>query len=137
MNRNDKRAAICRLAFLPIGQATVTDHPGSNLIQVRGSFNPVPIASGEFRETEELGEPVEQELTAVVTDTGSDRLAGIRDLFAQDGLVRLTFTNGEQRVVGTDEFPVHVNAELGGSPLTLTLSFRRNSAEPAKKYSSF
>ena len=137
MKRDDKRAAICRLDFLPVSQATVSDQPGSRLIKVRGSFNPIPIASGEFRETEEQGLPVEQELTAVVTDTGSDRLAEIRDLFSQDGLVRLTFTNGEQRVVGTSEFPVHVNAELGGSPQALTLSFRRNSAEPAKNYSSF
>ena len=137
MNLNDKRAAICRLDFLPVSQATVIDQPGSRLIKVQGDFNPIPIASGEFRETEEQGELVEQELTAVVTDTGADRLAAIRDLFAQDGLVLLAFTNGEQRVVGTDEFPVHVNAELSGSPLALTLSFRRHSAEPAKKYSSF
>ena len=137
MKRNDKRAAICRLDFLPVSLATVSDQPGSRLIKVRGSFNPIPIASGEFRETEEQGLPVEQELTAVVTDTGSDRLAEIRNLFAQDGLVRLTFTNGEQRVVGTGEFPVHVNAELSGTPQVLTLSFRRNSAEPAKNYSSF
>ena len=137
MNRNDKRAAICRLDFLPISQATVKNQPGNNLIQGSGSFSPVPIASGEFRETEEQGAPVEQELEAVETDTGSGRLAEIRELFAQDGLVRLTFTNGEQRIVGTDEFPVHVNAELSGSPQTLTLSFRRDSAEPAKIYSSF
>lgn len=137
MNRNDKRSAICRLDFLPISQATVQNQPGNPTIQVRGSFNPVPIASGEFRETEEQGAPVEQELSAVVTDTGSDRLAEIRQLFAQDGLVLLTFTNGEQKLVGTDEFPVHVNAELNGSPQALTLSFTRLSAEPAKKYSSF
>ena len=137
MNRNDKRSAICRLDFLPIAQATVKNQPGEISIQVRGSFNPVPIASGEFRETEEQGLPVEQELTAVVTDTGSDHLAEIRELFAQDGLVRLTFTNGEQRIVGTDEFPAHVNAELSGSPQALTLSFTRNSPEPSKIYSSF
>ena len=137
MNRNDKRSAICRLSFLPIGQATVEDRPGSRTIKVRGTFIPIPIASGEFRETEEQGEPVEQELTAVVTDTGSGHLAEMRDLFAQDGLVLLAFTNEEQRVVGTGEFPVHVNAELSGSPQALTLSFRRNSAEPSKIYSSF
>ncbi len=137
MNRNDKRSAICRLDFLPIGQATVNNQPGNSAIRVRGSFNPVPIASGEFRETEEQGSPVEQELSAVVTDTGSDHLAEIRSLFDQDGLVRLTFTNGEQRIVGTDDFPVHVNTELSGTPQTLTLSFTRNSPEPAKNYSSF
>ena len=137
MNSNDKRSAICRLDFLPIAQATVKNQPGENSIQVRGSFNPVPIASGEFRETEEQGLPVEQELTAVVTDTGSDHLAEIRQILYQDGLVRITFTNGEQRIIGTDEFPVRINTVVSGSPQALSLTFTRNSAEPSKKYSSF
>lgn len=137
MNRNDKRSAVFRLDFLPISQATVNNLPGNPSIQVSGSFIPVPIASGEFRETEEQGDTIEQELTASVTDTGLAQLSSIRTLFTQDGLLRLTYTNGEQRVVGTDEFPVHVNIELSGTPQVLTLSFQRQSAEPAKIYSSF
>ena len=113
MNRNDKRAAICRLAFLPIGQATVRNKPGSPSIQVR------------------------QELEAVVTDTNADNLTAYRNLLADYGLVLVTLTNGDQRVIGTDEFPVLVSTELGGSPQALTLSVKRDSPEPAKVYSSF
>ena len=137
MNRNDKRAAVCSLAFLPISQATVRNYPGSPGIEVQGTFTPVPISSGEYRETGEAGYPVEQELESVVTDTSSARLNEIRTLFAEAGLVLLDFTNGERRVVGSDEFPVQVNTELSGTPATLSLTFKRDSPEPAKVYSSF
>lgn len=137
MNRNDKRSAICRLAFLPLSQATVKEQPGEATIQVRGTFTEIPIASGEFRETGEPGNPVEQELQAAVTDTSSERLAAIRQLFSQYGLLLLTGTNGERRVVGTSQFPVAVTVEFGGSPASMTLSFSRNSPEPSKIYSSF
>lgn len=137
MNRNDKRAAICRLAFLPIGQATVLNKPGNPSIQVRGTFIQIPIASGEFQEGETNGNPIEQELEAVVTDTNADNLTAYRNLLADYGLLLVTLTNGDQRVIGTDEFPVLVSTELGGSPQALTLSFKRDSPEPAKVYSSF
>lgn len=137
MNRNDKRAAICRLAFLPIGQANVRNKPGSPSIQVRGTFTQIPIASGEFQEGETNGNPIEQELEAVVTDTNADNLTAYRNLLADYGLVLVTLTNGDQRVIGTDEFPVLVSTELGGSPQALTLSVKRDSPEPAKVYSSF
>lgn len=137
MNQNDKRSSVCRLAFLPVALAKVTDKPGSMFIQVQGTFIPIPISSAEFRETEKQGTAVEQELKAAVTCTGSDCLASIRETFNQDGLILIGFTNGEQKIIGTDEFPVHVDTELSGTPKTLTLSFTRNSAEPAKVYSSF
>ena len=137
MNRNDKRAAICRLAFLPISGATVRNTPGNPTIQVRGTFTPLPISSGEFEETETNGNPIEQELEAVITDTSVAKLQEYRTLLADYGLLLVTLTNGDQRIIGTDEFPVLVSTELSGSPQTLTLSFKRNSPEPAKSYSSF
>ena len=128
MNRNDKRAAICRLAFLPIGQATVRNKPGQPDIQVQGTFTKLPISSGEFQESETNGNPVEQELEAVITDTNAGHLEEYRRLLADYGLLLVTLTNGDQRVVGT--------TELSGSPQSLTLSFKRDSPEPAKTYSS-
>lgn len=137
MNRNDKRAALCGLSFLPLSAATVRNRPGSPTIEVQGTFTPVPISSGEWGETGEAGYPIEQELEAVVTDTSSARLDEIRTLFAESGLLLLDFTNGDRRVAGTGEFPVQVNTQLSGSPASLSLTFKRDSPEPAKVYSSF
>lgn len=136
MGRNDKCISICRLEFIPTGQANVRNQPGDFTIEVRGEFTEIPIASGEFTETNEQGH-VEQKLQAVVTDTSYVTLTFLRKLFAQDGLLLLTGINGERKLMGTDQFPVHVNYELGGSPATLTLSVARRSPEPAKKFSSF
>lgn len=137
MSRNDKRAAICRLAFLALSKATVQNTPGNPTIQVRGTFTQLPISSGEFQETETNGEPVEQELEAVITDTSAAKLAEYRTILAEYGLLLVTMTNGDQRVVGTDEFPVLVSTELSGTPQALALTFKRNSPEPAKMFSSF
>lgn len=137
MSRNDKRAAICRLAFIELSKATVRYTPGNPTIQVRGTFTQLPISSGEFEETETNGEPVEQKLEAVITDTSVEKLSEYRTMLAEYGLLLLTMTNGDQRVVGTDEFPVLVTTELSGTPQALSLTFKRNSPEPAKKFSSF
>ena len=137
MSRNDKRAAICRLAFLALSKATIRNTPGNPTIQVRGTFTQLPISSGEFEETETNGEPVEQKLEAVITDTSVEKLSEYRTMLAEYGLLLLTMTNGDQRVVGTDEFPVLVTTELSGTPQALALTFKRNSPEPAKKFSSF
>ena len=125
------------MEFLPISQATVENRPGNPVIRVRGTFTRLPIASGEFRESETNGNPIEQELEAIITDTSAANLTGYRNLLAEYGLLRMTLTNGDVRVVGTDEFPVLVSTELSGTPQSLTLSFKRNSPEPAKRYSSF
>lgn len=137
MNRNDKRASICRLSFLPIEQATVNDFLGQTNIQVRGTFTDIPISSGEWTETTDPVNGVEQELNAVVTDTSFANLNDLRTLLSQNGLLLLTLTNGERRVAGTKEFPVLVSTELSGTPASLQLSFRRSSPEPSKNYSSF
>ena len=137
MSRNDNRAAVCGVEFLPVSRATVGNMPGNPAIRVGGTFVRLPIASAEFRESETNGTPVEQELEAVITSTGADNLSGYRDLLADYGLLRLTFTNGDVRVVGTDEFPVLVSTELSGTHRSLTLSFKRDSPEPSKIYSSF
>lgn len=45
--------------------------PGVETIQVSGEWTPIPVSSGEFKEKNVAGELTEQELKAVVTDTGA------------------------------------------------------------------
>ena len=99
--------------------------------------SPIPVSSGEFKEKNVSGELTEQELKAVVTDTGASFSNSLRDLLCREGLVCLKFTNGSERVVGTDQFPVVVTLQESGSPAAFTLSFKRSSPEPAKILKSF
>ena len=137
MSVEDKRSQLCAMSFLPLSDAEVRNLPGSDKLQVHGTWVNIDISSGEWKENrEEVGKPVEQELKATVTDTSSME-TGLRTLFSADGLLMVGLTNGEKKVIGTDEFPVHVSMERSGDPAKLTLSFKRSSPEPAKILESF
>lgn len=127
------------MSFLPPSVSPVVNLPGCDTIGLNpGLAIPIYISNGEWKEKMEVaGKPVEQELNATVTDTSRSSEKELRALFGAEGILLLTFTNGETRVVGTDEFPVLVSVERSGNPGTLTLSFKRLSPEPAKTLSSF
>ncbi len=137
MNENDKRAQICALSYLPLPEATVRNLPGAKSIRVSGEWIDIPISKGEFKEKTTSGALVEQEIKATVTNTGNEFSARLHDLFNQEGLVRLKLTNGTERVVGTDQFPVLLTLEESGSPAAFSISCKRNSPEPAKTLTSF
>ena len=133
MSVENKRSQFCAMSFLPLPDAEVRNVPGSDKLQVHGTW-----VSGEWKESrEEVGKPAEQELKATVTDTSSSMESQLRTLFSVDGLLLIGLTNGEKKVIGTDEFPVHVSMERSGDPAKLTLSFKRSSPEPAKVLESF
>ena len=138
MNVNDKRSQIFELCFLPINHAEIMNRPGCNSIQVIGQWTNVRVSSGEWKETmERSGKPVEQELKAIVTDSSADKENQLHELFSQDGLLLLKLTNGEMKVIGSDEFPVRVFIERDGNPAKISLSLKRSSPEPAKILTSF
>lgn len=138
MNQDDRRSQVCGMCFLPIADASVGNFPGADFIRVRGDWEVIGISSGEFKEScDTFGGVVKQELKAVVTDTGKANMGRIQELVRQEGLVLLDLSNGDCKVVGTDQFPVSFSTEYAGSPLKLTLSFKRDSAEFAKNLKSF
>lgn len=137
MNENNKRAQLCGMDFLPIAGASINNQPGADYIRIAGTWREIPVSSGEWKETEAMNGIIAQELKVVVTNTSDEFLKELRGWLRQEGVVRLTFTNEIMRVVGTDQFPVLLTIEQGGSPSSLTLSMKRDSPEPAKLYQSF
>lgn len=137
MSIENKRSQICGMSFIPMTDATVVNHPGESIIKISGTWHEISISSGEFKEKEGNGDVVEQELEAVVTDTGENAVALLRNICRCDGLIRLRHTNGDIKVVGTDQFPVLLTMQRSGTPASITLSFKRKSPEPAKILESF
>lgn len=138
MSIEDKRAQVCGIAFIPLLNAEVKTLPGNYLIHVRGAWISISASSCEWQENQsQVGSPVEQELKATVTDTSSSQEKLLRELASLDVLTLLEFTNGEEKVVGTDEFPVRLSIERNGNPGKIILSFKRSSPEPAKILASF
>lgn len=137
MNTYNKLAQIFGMSFMPLSAATIRNFPGANIIQVAGEWIDIPVIQGEFKEKMTSGSLIEQELKAVVTDTGIDSAVSLHNLFRQEGVARLKFTNGTERVVGTDQFPVLLTLEESGSPASFKLSFKRDSPELSKILKSF
>lgn len=138
MGQQDKRSQVCGMYFMPLSEAEVKNYPGKEIISVRGRWLDLKVSSGEYKEKqEEPGGVVEQELKAVVADTGADYVRLLRNISGQEGLVLIRTTNGGEYVVGTEQFPVTFSWEYSGSPLKQIISFKRNSSEGAKKMKSF
>lgn len=137
MSTYNKHSQIFGIGFIPVANAVIRDFPGCNIIQVSGEWVEIPIMEGEFKEKMNTGNLIEQELKVSVADTGTDSADLLRNLFSQEGLVKMKFTNGLERVAGTNEFPLLVAIEEAGSPAVFNLSFNRNSPEPSKILKSF
>ncbi len=133
MNIRSKHAQICRVAFIPIAASTVINLPGATHIQVSGTWIELPNCSAEFSETNEPGKLIEQQFKGKVTDMELTKLTDIYNrLLWADILLRLTYTNGDVKVVGTDQFPVRMTVAIDGEPAGINLSFKRTSPEKAK-----
>lgn len=137
MNVNDKRAQICKLEFADIDYAVVSSEPSSPYIQISADWFDIPISSAEFSEGTDQNNLVKQELKGIVTNTGNITRAELTEKLANYGLLRMTYTNGEQRVLGSAQFPVAVTLEENGSPARLELTVSHESATRAKKFQSF
>ncbi|MDR1436793.1 MAG: hypothetical protein LBI65_01610 [Candidatus Symbiothrix sp.] len=136
-DNSDKRSAVCRIYYIERSKATVYDYPG-NVISVTGSWNEIRFSAVTFEEKEEInGDMVTQELHIKIS--GSQKATGqtIRAVCGREIFVRLQYSNGEDKIIGTDDNPVLFSHSSGDSPVAQSLYFKRNSAEKAKHLQSF
>jgi hypothetical protein len=133
----DKRADICKIEYILTNQATIYDYPG-NEITVKGDWVPVKFSSVSFQETDEVnGEPVTQELSIKIAGAQKETEKVIRELCGIEIIFCLHYSNGESKVVGTEDNPVSLSHNSSGTPIAQTLYCKRNSPEKAKHLKSF
>ena len=137
MNNNNKRAQICGFDFFPISTVNIEYLPGIPNVKLGGESYRIDISSCEFNEDDQEDMSVAQQLSATVTDTSHNNIGKLRSTFLEPGIIVLTYTNGEKKVVGSGEFPVFVSFSISGSPATINLNFERDSPEAAKIFQSF
>lgn len=138
MKQNDKIAQLCAMYYLDIDNAEVEDVPGKDVIRVSGSWTNLNISKADFKEIREVvGMLAEQELSATITDVSQEKEAEIKNTLSSYGLIRLSYTNGTEKVIGTDKFPIHLSYEKSGSPATIIISCKRSSPELSKVLQSF
>lgn len=132
-NKESKRAAICGVSFMAVAESTVTNVPGLSQIQVIGTWDKQNYSSVEFSETlSSDGSNYDVNLTVSYSDSSPQNSV---DLLAWSGiyiLIRLDYTDGTCRVVGTDQFPIVLGLSGEGSPRALRLSYKGQQPEQSK-----
>lgn len=104
MNLDDKRAQISAMFYLSIDDADIDDCLGVSSISVSGNWIDFNISKCELKETRSAsGELIQQELSATCTDSSEAHEALIREQCSGYGLLRIDYSNGERKVVGTDK----------------------------------
>ena len=137
-SNKDKIAQICAMGWIYISDADIEDHPGSTFIYVSGEWEAIPFSKAEFKEEiPGSGRIIKQELSATITGLNQAQEASLRKMVAGHGLIRLDYTNGDSKVIGSEQVPIKISLEINGSPSTYSLSVKRSSPEPSKFFKSF
>ncbi len=137
MKENNKRAQIYKLEFCSLDNAVIHNIPSSRFIKVSADWFDIPISTAEFTEVPSADNMIEQELKGIITDTSAINRKELEEVLADYGILRCTYTNGVQRIIGTDQFPVEVELSENGSPARYELTVNHKSASKAKIYQSF
>lgn len=138
MKKEDKRAQIHAVYFLPINDADIDDYIGYPSIAISGKWLDIGISRSEFKETQQVnGVMTQQELNIVISDSSEEKEISLRELIMSEVIIRLDYTNGIRKIVGTNRCPVILSIERSGSPSFITISTKRSSPEPAKILRSF
>lgn len=132
-SNSEKRNRIVALDYVLNSNATVKDFPGGPIQVLVTGWLPIKFSTVSFTESDPTnGEYVSQELSIILSGTNSDIENLIRDLTGRELLLRLTYSSGLTKVVGTEENPLLFSAGSSGTPVQHTLETKRNSAEKAK-----
>lgn len=138
MSRNNKHAQISAMHLLRVEDAEVENHPGNDIIRISGEWHNTNISSIEFSEDDSRpGMPVAVELSAEITDTSNDSRLLYRGYAITPLLIRLDYTNGESRVIGTDTAPIYLGISVKGSPAVINVYYKGVSPESSKLLQSF
>jgi hypothetical protein len=131
-SNSDKRAFICRAFASQVDKTQYVDYPGNKCV-VTGDFSEVKFSDVSFTESEPLnGEPVEQNLQFIFRGQSYDSDVTSKLLTNNLNIIKLHYSNGDVKIVGTKDNPVILSPSKSGRVVELTLESKRFCAEQAK-----
>ncbi len=138
MNAENKRAQISAVYILQIDDAEIDNYIGHPSISVSGAWLDIGMSKVDFKETQPgNGMMTQQELAITVSDSSDEKETTLRQLIESEVIIRLDYTNGVRKIIGTNRCPVSLSLERSGSPSAITVSVKRSSPEPSKLLRSF
>lgn len=124
---------ICKVTFYPLSNlSSEINRPGLDSVSFTGTGISLEVTSATLTEEDMGGAECVQSFSALVTDTSKNTSEVIFGICAVFGILGLTLSTGEERVVGSTEFPIALQYGLEGTPLHYKLAFKRNTPDRAK-----
>lgn len=112
----NRHAQVRRVWFAPLTGLEATFDHGSHRAEIRqAEWSDLRASKTEFTE-EQTGGVAKIKLDATVTDTSATHEAELATLSGVPGVVRMDYTDGSFRVVGSDEWPVCLSMKCSGNP---------------------
>lgn len=119
--------------YVLLSEATVRDFPGKFIQVTTTGWNALKFSSVEFSEYQPSnGDFVDQELNIYINGADPTIDQELQLLCGNETLIRLTYANGDIKIIGTEENPLLLTCLSSGSPVRQTLTTKRKSAEKAK-----
>lgn len=135
---NDKVAQICALYWMYIRNATIINQPGSIEISVSGKWENIPFNKASLKEEQTAsGSLVTQEFNASISGLSQSAETTLHAMNGELGIIRIDYTNGDKKIVGTNDIPIILTLECNASTHKYSMSFKRNSPEFSKYLKSF
>lgn len=131
-SNSDKRSDIIEVGYAEPSNLDFTDYPG-NYCQCVGDFEPIKFTTASIQEDEpENGSAINQELSIVVRGQNRETDDTLLEIGGKYLILKLKFSNGDIKIVGTKDNPVVLSCLKSEKPLAVTLTSTRTSAEKAK-----
>ncbi len=132
VSNSDKRAFICKAFAGDVNNMSFVNYPGE-MCRLDGPVVEIHFSDVSFAESENVnGEPVEQNLQFVFRGQSQTFDQDSKLLIGKANFIILHYSNGDIRVVGTNDNPLFFSKVKSGRVVENTIESKRFSAEPAK-----
>lgn len=130
-NKN-KISRISSLHYAPVSDVQIVDYPGQ-YAKCSGNFTEISFSEATFDELEpDNGSAVEQNIDILLRGQSEESDIECTDIAGKYLLLKIGYTNGKTKLVGTPDNPVLLSTQTGGSQVETKLTCKRFSAEKAK-----
>ena len=132
-NKESKRSSICRAEIIACAESDIVSVPGNSNISVSGVWEKLKFSSVEFSEkTTSDSSSYDVSIDFSFSDTSHDNYIQLMTWCNIYVLIKLIYSDGSVKVVGSSDFPVILQLNKEGSPAKFHLTYSGQQPEPSK-----
>lgn len=132
-NKESKRSSICGAEIIACAESDVVSVPGNCNISVSGVWEKLDFSSVEFSEKPTSdSSSYDVSIDFSFSDTCQDNYIHLITWCNIYVLIKLIYSDGSVKVVGSPDFPVILQLNNEGSPAKFHLTYSGQQPEPSK-----